>query len=102
MSTPVAPKALRPFIDRLRNRTRAPGASILNTNGVLESPANAAAQSMVIDLLMSTEPKSLLSTQLISPPALVLLKAVCNDEQGWARLQSWVLSPLLATHVRLS
>src|SRR5262249_17917021 len=41
-----------------------------------------------------------LSTQLISPPALVLLNAVCSDVHGLARLQLLALSPVVATQLR--
>jgi hypothetical protein len=86
-SIPVAPKLLTPFMERFLSLTEAPAASILNTKGEEESPASAPAQSIVIDLLISTEPKSPLSTQLISPPALVLSCAVCSAAHGAARLQ---------------
>src|SRR5262245_27368948 len=53
---------------------------------------------MVSDLVMSTEPKLSLSTQLISPPAKRLSCAACIDRHGVARVQLGAASlPLLAT-----
>ena len=59
---------------------------------------------MVIDLLIVSCPvwNTPESTQLISPPGLVLLCAVCKVAHGVARLQSAASLPLLATNVRSS